>query len=447
MKATVVSPIPAPSRPDSSWSENQYNLLDEVTKVSDSSGYCVTNWYNNQGLLCASSNAAGVVNFRQFDAANRATQTVGNDGVVVTNAFDALGRLLRISRNSDAVVEEFEYGFTGLLAATRDLQTTYYLNDVAGRRVNEQNPNLEETWFGYDVADRLASLTDPQNNSTQWGYDAYGHVTLKLDANGASMFTYAYDAEGRLTNRWSPAKGNTGYAYDALGNLTNADYPTSPDLHFAYDALRRLTNLVDAVGMTRYQYTSAGLLQSEDGPFENDMVSYGYTNRLRSSVSLPDAAGGPAWTQGYGYDAAARLASVSSPAGVFGYTYGTTPANRPSLLNLPGGSQIGYTYDGLARLTGTELKDPTGTSLHRHTYAYAAQTDRIATMSRLDGSSVDYGYDASGHLVAASGYLTYTPTRRVHEQFNYGDIQLWLRWRRKPRLAEHQRIHRTVHGQ
>ena len=32
-----------------------------------------------------------------------------------------------------------------------------------------------------------------------------------------------YDAAGRLTNRWTPAKGNTGYAYDVVGNLTNVD--------------------------------------------------------------------------------------------------------------------------------------------------------------------------------------------------------------------------------
>ena len=47
----------------------------------------------------------------------------------------------------------------------------------------------------------------------------YGRVTNKLDANGADMFRYRYDADGRLTNRWTPAKTNAAYSYDAVGNL------------------------------------------------------------------------------------------------------------------------------------------------------------------------------------------------------------------------------------
>ena len=59
-----------------------------------------------------------------------------------------------------------------------------------------------------------------------------------------------YDAEGRLTNRWSAAKGNTGYTYDWVGNLTNINYPNSPDVRFQYDGLNRVTNMVDAAGTT-----------------------------------------------------------------------------------------------------------------------------------------------------------------------------------------------------
>ena len=50
--------------------------------------------------------------------------------------------------------------------------------------------------------------------------------------------------------------------------------------------------MLDAVGTTRYGYTSFGAMQSEDGPRENDTVSYTYANRLRSGLSLsqPNAA-------------------------------------------------------------------------------------------------------------------------------------------------------------
>lgn len=40
------------------------------------------------------------------------------------------------------------------------------------------------------------------------------------------------------------------------------------------------------LGSTSYLYHTNGLLQSENGPWANDTVSYGYTiNRLRQSLS------------------------------------------------------------------------------------------------------------------------------------------------------------------
>ena len=41
-------------RADGTWTDQQYNFLDEVTNVTDSTGYCVTNWFDYQGRLYAS---------------------------------------------------------------------------------------------------------------------------------------------------------------------------------------------------------------------------------------------------------------------------------------------------------------------------------------------------------------------------------------------------------
>jgi YD repeat-containing protein len=134
------------------------------------------------------------------------------------------------------------------------------------------------------------------------------------------IFTYAYDANGRLTNRWTPAKGNTRYIYDASGNLTNVDYATSADISMQYDANNRLTSMIDGVGTTSYSYTDFGALLSEDGPWADDTVSYSYTsNRLRSQLTLLQA-NAASWVQVYTYDATLRLTGISSPAGSFAYS-------------------------------------------------------------------------------------------------------------------------------
>src|SRR5205814_2888858 len=141
-------------------------------------------------------------------------------------------------------------------------------------------------------------------------------VTNKLDQAAVEILRYKYDADGRLTNRWSIAKFNTYYSYDPAGNLTNVNYPISTNVTFQYDWLNRLTNMVDASGTNKYTYTVGGLLYTEDGPFASDTVTNTYVNRLRTALSLQQATG--AWTNGFIYDAAGRLTNVTSQAGSFG---------------------------------------------------------------------------------------------------------------------------------
>ena len=39
-----------------------------------------------------------------------------------------------------------------------------------------------------------------------------------MDATSTEIFRYNFDPNGRLTNRWTAAKGNTVYRYDLLGS-------------------------------------------------------------------------------------------------------------------------------------------------------------------------------------------------------------------------------------
>src|SRR6266481_5243926 len=88
----------------------------------------------------------------------------------------------------------------------------------------------------------------------------------------------------------------------------------------AYDALSRLTNMVDAAGNCNYGYTSFGALQTEDGPWENDTVTYSYNNQLRNGLSLDQPNAAP-WKITYGYDAANRLQNLTPPEGAYSYQY------------------------------------------------------------------------------------------------------------------------------
>src|SRR5439155_994980 len=238
-----------------------------------------------------------------------------------------------------------------------------------------------------------------KSHLTRWNYDRYGRATHKVDGTSTEIFRYQYDADSRLTNRWSAAKGATTYRYDQVGNLTNVVYPVSTNIVMRYDALNRLTNMLDAVGTTVYGYANQ-FLASEDGPWDNDTVSYTYANRLRSGLTLlqPNAS---SWTQSYGYDAANRLQALGSPAGGFSYSF-KGPGNLVTNLALPNGTAITNAFDSLGRMSGTWLKKSDGTILNLHAYGYDLASQRT-TVTNFAGNYLSYTYDLIGELKTASG--------------------------------------------
>jgi YD repeat-containing protein len=159
---------------------------------------------------------------------------------------------------------------------------------------------------------------------------------------------------------------------------------------------------VDAVGTNNYTYTTGGQLLTEDGPFASDTVTNTYMNRLRTALGLQQPTG--AWTNGFGYDAAARLTNVTSQAGAFSYDYGAggtiLPGTLIRRLSLPNTSLITNFYDAEARLTGTFLKTSGGSILDSATYGYNTANQRT-TFTNAGGTYVLYSYDNIGQLTVA----------------------------------------------
>ncbi len=401
---------------------NRYNLIGQLTNVIDPLG-SVTNWYNNQGLLVATSNAVGRVKSVVYDIEDRPASVTDANGITVSHAYDNLGRLRnRTWPDNNAENWGYSTGYTGPTGYTNQLGGLYrtlFEYDPLERKIAETNANNEVVRFAYRPAGDLATLTDGKNQVTTWNYDLYGRVTNKVDAASAEIFRYAYDATGLLTNRWTKAKGTTTYRYDALGQLTNVVYPTtnSSNLTLQYDLLGRLTNLVDGIGQSRYGYAN-NRLTSEDGPWAEDTVSYSYQQAgPRSGLTLLQPNASP-WTQSYGYDAAERLTSVASPAGAFSYAYDSARVALPGTLTLPSWATIATSYDFMARLTNTTLRSSQSAVLNHHGYGYNAASQRTS-VTNLAGNTIAYTYDRTGQLIQASGKEA-AGTTRLNEQFGYG---------------------------
>ena len=380
---------------------NWFDSLRRKICTGDGWGY---RWffYNNQGSLTTISNDFGIERLTSFDILDRPQYVTDANGVMVTNTYDTLSRPLTRGY-PDGGVEKFGYSARGMIAHTNQLGfTNFYAYDEAGQKTFETNANAEVIRYTNSPAGDLLALVDGKNQVTKWNYDEYGRVTNKLDQAGTEILRYVYDPDGHLASRWSMAKGTTYYTNDAVGNLLAINYSSSSDVSFAYDAMNRLTNMVDAVGTTKYTFSVAGRLLTEDGPFADDTVTNIYSSGLRTKLALQQPV--DVWTNAFGYDSAKRLTTVTSPTGTFGYSF---HQQSPLIhqLSLPNSSYITNTYNNLARLTGTWLKDSGNTVLDSAEYAYNTGNQRTG-LTRGDSSTESYAYDRIGQLKVADSSVT-----------------------------------------
>ena len=427
--------------PDNTFVLSFYDCLGHVTNTVDSSGVSVTNYYDNRGQLDFETNIYGQqIVALLYDVRDRVTNRVDPNGVVTATTYDNLNRVLSRSY-PDGGVEKFGYSAAGLIAHTNQLNyTNYYNYDAAMRKTSETSAIGAVTTYGYDAAGDLTLLTDPNTNSTHWNYDCFGRVTNKVDATTTVILKYQYDANSRLTNRWSLQKSNTVYAYDAAGNLTNVAYTVNSSMYpanviglvtsnfaFGYDTVNRMTSMSDLIGQTSLTYTAAGLLQSETGPWNADAVTFTYLDRLRHSLSLQQPNASP-WNQSYSYDGFNRLTNVISPAGSFGYVYdagvGGVSASSALVdrLNLPTGAYVANAFDANGRMTITALTNQSGAALDYFSYAYDLASERYNVLRGAGSNNiVQYTYDKSGEVIGDQAHDgTYDGLAlRQNEQLGY----------------------------
>jgi len=403
--------------PDAASLTFQYDLAGRMFNAFDDSSRSVQLFHNNQGLVTTVSNIYGTVEQVVYDVVNRPLSVTDANNVTVSCTYDLLNRLTLRSWPSN-ITEGFGYASNGLVAYTnRDQKVTLFGRDNAGRLIAVTNANQEITRFGYDAADHVTSLVDGLTHSTTWQYNQYGWLTQKYDNNYNLLLNLGYDANGRVTNRWMPATGNTGYGWDAVGNLKTITYPTS-SITYTYDKLNQLTNMVDALGTTGFSYTQTGQLRSETGPWTNDAVTYSYNQGQRSSLTVNSSS--PS-TVNYLYDGIWRLTNLTSLAGSFSYGYPASASALVQSIALPNFAAINNQYDALNRLSSTALVNYWGHALDGVGYAYGLPDLRtgITRNFGLSSNTVTVGYDNLGQI---TGWTASEPggAPRLNEQLGYG---------------------------
>lgn len=329
--------------------------------------------------------------------------------------------------------------FTGSLLDARG-NVTRFTYDQRGNIVREENPLGGVTQRVYGDArnpDRPTAVTEPNGNVTTYTYDSRGNVLEIERPARRSGVSYAYDAEGRMTNAAFGLVLLERFTYDDAGNPTRVDQGgRSWDLKYTSDG--RLSSAMDgAGGLTRFVYDGPASRPSEIIAPDGGSRRFAY-NARGQIVEFTDALGA-VWR--YAYDPLGRLVREIDPQGVESIT--TYHPTFPSLVHTradragrlfrheyddlgrmveqhaPGGAVTRYEYD--ANGNRTAVVDPLG---QRTEFVYDA-LDRVVQETDPAGGQRRYAYDAAGNLVetvAANGrrrtYLYDTLNRRIEERWH-----------------------------
>ena len=428
--------------------------------------------YNDDGSVRRTIGAEGQLTDYEYDSIGRQVATTGPevviDGVTVRlrseTDYDAQGRAVRQRTNikqitngtpddltddtidaSAAQETTHEFDSRGNL-----IRTTYADNsfiemtyDDRGRKLSETNQMGLTRTFSYDDQGRLAGVTLPDldgNAATtndiavyQYGYDAFGNQSLLVDPNGRET-RWSFDDYGREVSRTLPlgfgADGIQGTADD--GVLPEGDFKE----HKEYDSRGRLSLHTSFEGVvTQYIYDDDPLLtvtnpagRLAEKRFYDDATAYANGSGTPSETwsytydafgrerTVTQTAGAASLTVTNTYDDQGLLVSVSSPAGVIGYSYDNLGRRTQTAVYLAGQNPFidtpqrttSFTYDALGRLASvTEDRDASVTTdaLLETEYAY----DLLGNLDRTllpNGILEDYEYDSLNRLDKLTHYKT-----------------------------------------
>lgn len=266
------------------------------------------------------------------------------------------------------------------------------------------NPRSQRI-YTFDAEGNLTTIADGKGNELTLSYDGSGQLMEVSDGLGRTL-TFSYDGDrltsvsdgsrtvqfgysgGLLTGVTDPLGNTTTYSYDAGSSFTGLlAEKTRPGgntvLNQTYDAEGRVASQTDAVGNTT---TFAYSIDEQTG---------------QRTTTVTDPLGN---TSQHVHNADGQLLSATDASGQT-ITIGYSDGGQRDQITDRLGDDTQYVYDSASRLPIT-ITDARGgvTSL-----SYSTRSDdgfefqELTGVSRPDGTSLSYSYDADGNLISVTG--------------------------------------------
>lgn len=385
--------------------------------------------------VAATSAAAQVTTYYEYDPLGRPTARTDGLGQRSTWTLDALGRsVTQTNPLSETTSFAYDGGDALVEAQAANGALTAYEVDGFGQVRQEASPDRGTLTYTYDAAGNAVLVRDARGAQVETAFDALNRPLTRAFRNpagvieathsyvwdtaphglgrlarldtGSVALDYVYDATGRIATKIQTAGtsvASVGYQHaPATGQLGAIQYPSGRRLELTYDAAGRVSALTwDTVpiasnlawhpfGGVASVTLANGLVHRRDENTAGQLVAFSLGGQL-VEVGY-DAAGrvtgfnhvvAPEHDQGFSYDAADRLTGYLDATRAISYSY---DANGNRLGQILGAASTAYAY-----AAGTNRLTQIGT----------VPVSSDAAGNRTADGALTYTYDATGRLVTA----------------------------------------------
>ena len=430
----------------------EYDVKNNLTKVTDTSGNITTIQYDSLGRKTSMTDPdTGTSSYTYDSLGNLLTQTDNKDQTI-TMHYDVLSRLTWKEYPGDSNTPDVHYYYgekakpysIGRLSRITDgAGELTYTYDIEGRVISTSRTIDETTYISstnYDLLGRITSITYPDGEVVNYTYDtnsgllesvtsyasniiynAKGQMKSLSYGNGTST-TYTYGQDELLSRIYTTNSNSTlqdlNYTFDKNGNLTiQVDNRASQIRNYTYDDLNRLTHAEGLSGSTStmdYQYNAIGnMTYKSDVGFmtygENGAGPHAVTTAGTNTYTYDDngnmlSGAGRVMT----YDVENRLLSVKKESITTNFLYNHSGQRIKKYTDTTSTTYISNTY---------EIEDNDGDVIIRK-YIFAG-SNRIAT---IESTGHTYYYH-SDHLGSSSIITDENGSEVQHlEYMPYGQV-------------------------
>jgi RHS repeat-associated protein len=409
-----------------------YNSYGQLSATTNALSQTVTMLYDTNGYLTnITGSVSGATTSFTYDGYGRVRTVTDSEGFIATTDYDAADRPTKITYPDNTYQQIVYDQLDPVLSRDRRGHWSLSVYDALRRVTDVQDALGRLTHLEWCGCGSLESITDPMGRVTTWLRDLQGRVQTKVYPD-TTKINYTYETtNSRLKSVTDAKQQTTSYQYFTDNNLKQVSYSnaavSTPSVSFSYHTnYNRLLTMTDGVGTTTYSYYAvtngqlgAGKLQSLEGPWSNDTITYAYDELGRVNSR---AINGVAQTASF--DALGRVTVLTNALGSFTNEYvGVT--GRIATNYYPNGQKTVFSYYGATndfRLQQIQNLSPSAQSLSTFSYTYDADGQIATWTQQADASTPTVWvteYDPVDQLLGVT-VRSNSVTGTILKQFIYG---------------------------